>query len=369
MRMIILFALPAKDMGGTERVILNLLRNIDTERFEVHLTMLAAAGIASGDIPAYVEIHELGVGRARWAAFPIAKLCWKLKPDIVFSMSAHLNSVIIASRTLMSRDIRVLVREGADITSRDVTPSWLKWRIYKHAYRRADLVICQSEFMKQELITKFGLAPSRVARIYNPVDITSIAALADAEPSPYTEVGPNLVAIGRLSREKGFDVLLKSLPLVRKAFPTACTTILGDGPDLPELKSAQKRFGLDSAVRFLGSRRNPFPFLKHADMLLLPSRSEAMPNVVLEAIALGTPAVTTNCTPALSELTSCTEWLRVARDRTPEALAEEVISALSCDMTKRKRCIESQFEAQFGLRNVVEQYESVILRAVHAHST
>src|ERR1051325_734726 len=109
MRTTILFALPAKDMGGTERVVLNLLRNIDTKRFEIHLTTLAAAGITCGDIPAYVEVHEFGVGRARWAMLPIAKLCWKLKPDIVFSMSAHLNSVIIASRTLMGRDIRIFV--------------------------------------------------------------------------------------------------------------------------------------------------------------------------------------------------------------------------------------------------------------------
>src|SRR5207245_6286319 len=65
---------------------------------------------------------------------------------------------------------------------------------------------------------------------------------------------------------------------------------------------SQRELHLESCVRFVGLRRNPYPFIKHADLLVLPSRNEAFPNVVLEAIALGTPVVATNCTPALSEI-------------------------------------------------------------------
>jgi glycosyltransferase involved in cell wall biosynthesis len=368
MRKRILFALPAMGIGGSERVMLNLLRNIDTERFEPHLTLLEPGGMRIEDMPAYVDVHELGIRRARWAALPIAKLCWKLKPDVVFSMSAYLNSVIVASRSLLPNGTTLFVREGSDITSPQVTPSRFKSLVYKQAYKRADLVICQSEFMKQDLVRQFGLAPWKVVRIYNPVDIAAIVALADAEPNPFGEAGPNLVAVGRFSREKGFDVLLKSLQLVRVAVPNVSTTIVGDGPDLPALKAVQHQFGLDSAVRFVGPRRNPFPFLKHANLLVLPSRSEAMPNVVLEAIALGTPAITTNCTGALREVSSCTRRLRVARDRTPETLAAEVISALTDANAKRERGVEPQFEAQFGARAVVQQYERVLLQNIEARS-
>lgn len=341
---------------------LNLLRHIDTERFEPHLSMLEPQGMATEAIPGFVEVHDLGVRRARSAAVPIAKLCWKLKPNIVFSMSAHLNSAIVASQPLLPKRTALVVREGCDLTAPHWAPGPLRWLVYKHAYQRANLVICQSECMKQDLVRQFKLDARKVVRIYNPIDVEAITAQAAAEPNPFSGSGPNLVAVGRLSSEKGFDLLLKSLPLILTAVPKVTATVVGDGPDMPRLKAAGQKLGLGSVLRFVGPRRNPFPFLKHADLLVLPSRSEAMPNVVLEAIALGTTAVATNCTRALSEVLSCTRRLRVARDRTPEALADEVISALT---RAPARCgsIEPQFEERFGVRAVIQQYEHAFLQS------
>jgi glycosyltransferase involved in cell wall biosynthesis len=348
-------------MGGAERVMLNVLRHIDRERFEVHLTTLTPGVMPVEDLLGFVEIHDIGVRRARWASLPVTKLCWKLKPDVILSMSAHLNSVIVASRPLLPRDTALFVRETSDITSPQRAPGRLKSMIYKRAYQRADLIICQSEAMKNDLVRHFEVARSKVLRIYNPVDLEEIIALAESEPNPFCAPGPNLVAVGRLCNEKGFDILLKATCRIVSAVPNVRVTVIGEGPDLPALKAEQQRLGLERAVRFAGPRRNPFPFLKHADLLVLPSRSEAMPNVVLEAIALGTPVVSTNCTGALSELSSCTRLLRVARDTTPEALALEVLSALSCTSPKQQ-WVEPEFEERFAVRNVVRQYEHAFLQ-------
>lgn len=365
MRKRILFALPAKDFGGCERVTMNLLRHIDREQFEPHLTMLEPDGMPVGDLLASVGIHNIGVRRARWAALPIAKLCWTFKFDVIFSMSAHLNAVILASRPLLPRGTALVVYESADLTSPEMAPGPLRSVVYRQAYQRADLVICQSECMRHDLLREFGLAPSKTLRIYNPVDVEAITALADAEPNPFSGAGPNLVAVGRMSHEKGFDILLRALPLILVAVPNVSLTVVGQGPDLPGLKAAQQQLGLESVVRFVGPRRNPFPFLKHADLLVLPSRSDAMPNVLLEAIALGTPAVTTNCSGALCELKSYTQRLLVAQNRTPEALAKEVISALSVARAK-PAVVEPQFEAQFGARAVLKQYERAFLESLSA---
>jgi glycosyltransferase involved in cell wall biosynthesis len=356
----ILFALPANDMGGAERVVLNVLRHIDRARFELHLTTLTPGVLPAEELRGFVEIHDIGVRRARWASLPISKLCWKIKPAVVLSMSDHLSSVIVASRPLLPTGTALFVRETCDITSPQRAPGPLKSLIYKHANRRADLVICQSEAMKNDLVREFELAPSKVLRIYNPVDIEGITALAEAEPNPFSAPGPNLVAVGRLCRDKGFDTLLKAMCSVVAALPNVRVTVIGEGPDLPALKAEQQQLGLEASVKFVGPRRNPFPFLKHADLLVLPSRTEAMPNVVLEAIALGTPIVSTRCTGALPELNSCTRLLRVARDTTPEALAQELFSALSCASPKSRR-VEAEFEEQFGVRNVVRQYEDAFL--------
>jgi glycosyltransferase involved in cell wall biosynthesis len=364
----ILFTIPSLSLGGSQRVILNLLHHIDRERFEPHVAVLGQGGVWFQNAPAHVKVHELGALRARGAVFSLARLCRKIRPQAVLSTSAHLNATVMATRPMLPKGTSVLAREGEDITSPQAQAACSRLRlfIYKHVYRRADLVICQSDYMKEQLIRQFGLAPTKVVRIYNPVDIDAITALADAEPQPFPDAGPNLVAVGRFSHEKGFDLLLRCTPLVRQAIPTAVLTLVGDGPDLPALRVTQRDLSLDSCVRFAGLRRNPYPLIKNADLVVLPSRSEALPNVVLEGIALGTPVVATNCTPALGEISSCTRRMRVAKDTTPAALATEIICALAHTAGRSKARLEPQFEARFGIRPVIRQYEHALWRSVQA---
>jgi glycosyltransferase involved in cell wall biosynthesis len=354
------------ELGGSERVMLNLLRHIDRNRFEAHLAVLQKGGARLQDLPARVQVHEVGVARARSAVFPIARLCWKLRPRVILSTSAHLNSAVIAARPLLPAGTILITREGADISSPETGCSRVRLLIYKHVYRRANLVICQSDYMKEDLIRKFDLPPFKVVRIYNPVDIDSITALANVEPNPFQTVGPNLVGVGRFSHEKGFDLLLKSMPLVREIFPSVALTLVGNGSNFAELKALQRELCLDSCVRFAGLRRNPYPFIKHADLLVLPSRCEAFPNVVLEAIALGTAVVASNCTGALTEISSCaSRRLMVAKDRTPDALGAEISSALAKIPLQQKQTKSGpQFEARFGVRHITKQYEHIFLKSI-----
>jgi glycosyltransferase involved in cell wall biosynthesis len=365
----ILFVIPSMVLGGSERVMLNLLHHIDTGRFEPHVAVLEQGDVWLQNVPPHVKVHELGVWRARRAVFSFARLCRKVRPQAVLSTSAHLNTAVITARPLLPMGTSLLAREGEDVTSPHVTCGRIRLFVYKHIYRRADLVICQSDYMKENLIRQFGLARTNVVRIYNPVDIDSIAVLAESDPKPFSDAGPNLVAVGRFSHEKGFDLLLKCTPLIREAVPTVFVTLVGDGPDFPALQAAQRELHLESCVRFVGLRRNPYPFLKHADLVVLPSRSEALPNVVLEAIALGTSVVTTNCTGALSEISSCTRRMRVAKDTTPAALAAEIICALANTTPRPKAGPEPLFEARFGVRAVTRQYERVLWHSIRLHST
>src|SRR6266571_703005 len=143
----ILFAIPSMVLGGSERVMLNLLHHLDGERFEPHVAVLERGSVWLQDAPPYVHVHELGVWRARRAVFPLAKLCWNLRPQAVLSTSAHLNAALVAARLFLPMDTSVLVREGADITSPHADCGRFRLLVYKHVYRRADVVICQSDYM------------------------------------------------------------------------------------------------------------------------------------------------------------------------------------------------------------------------------
>jgi glycosyltransferase involved in cell wall biosynthesis len=357
----ILFAIPSMVLGGSERVVLNLLRHINAERFQSHVVVLERDGTWLENVPPYIRVHELGVHRARQAVLPFARLCHKIKPRAVLSTSAHLNTAVIAARPLLPLGTSLLTREGADLAA---SCGGIRLSIYKQVYSRADRVICQSDYMKENLIRQLGLAPDKVVRIYNPVDIKAISALADSIPSPFSEAGPNLVGVGRISYEKGFDLLLRCMPLIRQAAPTAAATLIGEGPDLKALMAIVRDLQLECCVRFVGLHRNPFPFIKHADLVVLPSRTEALPNVVLEAIALGTPVVATNCTGALREISSCSARLRVANGATVTALAAEIISALVGRTARLEVGPEPQFEARFGVHAVTQQYESILTHSM-----
>ncbi len=363
----ILFTVPSMGLGGSQRVMLNLLRHIDTERFEPHLAVLEPGGTWLQSVARHVHIYELGVSRARYAVFPIARLCRRVRPQAVLSMSTYLNTALMTARPLLPRATNLLAREGEDITSPHSQGACSRFRlsVYGHVYRQADVVICQSDYMKEELIRAFGLSRAKVVRIYNPLDVDSITALAESQPNPFPAARPNLVGVGRFSHEKGFDLLLRCIPLIHRALPAVLVTLVGDGPDFLSLQAATRELRLESCVRFAGFCPNPYPFIKHADLLVLPSRSEAFPNVVLEAIALGTPVVATNCTPALSEISSCTRRLRITKDTTPAALAAEIICALANAPPKTNA--EPQMEERFGVHAITREYEHVLWQGSHAH--
>ena len=155
----VLLAIPKMESGGSQRVMLNLLRNLDRSRFELHLALLDTEGPHFKDIPQDVSIHHLGVSSARFAVLPFAKLCRRIRPRAVLSMLAYMNAAVIAARPLLPKPIRLLIREGTRTASSQVTRNALRLWGYKQAYRRADVVVCQSEFMKQEMRREFGLAP------------------------------------------------------------------------------------------------------------------------------------------------------------------------------------------------------------------
>ena len=359
----VLFAIPSMGLGGSELVMLNLLRGLDTRRFEAHLAMLTSTGDRIVDIPAHVAVHELGVDRARNAVIPLISLCWKIRPRAILSTSAHLNSAVVATRPFLPKRTALLTREGANITAPGSTTR-ARLLIYRHLYRRADAVICQSDAMKRELMRAFGLPGSKAIRIYNPVDFEQIWELARSEPDPYSDKGSRLVAVGRFSHEKGFDLLLQSMAMFRRVFPSSTLTLVGDGPDRSALEVMRDKLGMANCVHFVGSKRNPYPYIKHANLLVLPSRCEALPNVVLEAIALGTRVAATNCTAALREITHYTDLLHLACDTSSEALAKVMMHALAMKETRPSTAPEAHFVAEFGLKSVVKQYETAVLACI-----
>lgn len=352
----ILFLLPSLTGGGAERVFTTLLRHLDRTRFEPHLALLQATGAYMEDIPKDIPIHDLKVSRVRYGLPAILRLIWRLRPQTILATMGHLNIALISAKPFFPPDTRLLVREAVIPSAlfREENKNIRLWGwLYRHVYKRADKIVCLSDSMVADLVENFETPREKLVRIYNPVDTCKVRELAQAGNDPFKGPGPHLVAAGRICRQKGFDVLIHAMPAVLQRFPHAQLMILGEGPLEAELKEQAQNLGLQEKVIFLGFQANPWLYLKHADAFILPSRYEGLPNVLLEALALGTRVVVSDCPGGIREIRDSVGSMAVVPPQDPSALAEAIITVCSSPA----HVVESL--GRFDLQQVVSEYSNI----------
>ena len=352
----ILFLLPSLTGGGAERVFTTLLRHLDRTRFEPHLALLQATGAYMEDIPKDVLIHDLKVSRVRYGLPRILRLIWSMRPQTILATMGHLNIALISAKPFFPHNTKLVVREAVIPSAlfREEGKNIRLWGwLYRNFYKRADKVVCLSDSMVADLVENFEIPREKLVRIYNPVDTDKVRELAQTGSNPFKGSGPNLVAAGRVCRQKGFDLLIDAMPAVLRRFPDAQLAILGDGPLGAELKEQAQNLGLRDKVVFLGFQANPWLYLKHADAFILPSRYEGLPNVLLEALALGTRVVVSDCPGGIREIRDSVGNMAVVPPENPAALAEAIITVCSSPVP----VIDSL--GRFDLQQVVSEYSDI----------
>jgi glycosyltransferase involved in cell wall biosynthesis len=170
--------------------------------------------------------------------------------------------------------------------------------------------------------------------------------------------GPRLLAVGRLSHEKGFDVLLRALVPVRETLPTIQLLIAGSGPEELALKVLCSKLGLGSAVFFLGHVDHPCTWFSDTTLFVLPSRHDAMPNALLEAAACGLPIVATPASQGLVDLLQDQPGVWLADEVSASALSVALLHALS-QLSPAQR-FPHPFIEQFKLPRAIDAYEDLI---------
>lgn len=360
----VLFVIPGMQGGGAQRFVSTLLRHLDRGCIDPHLAIWEAKADIERYVPADVVVHNLKSSRTRYALPAIVRLVRKIRPRVVLSTLSSANLALILGRTWFPSGTRVLLREAslASVALKDQQqPRLWEW-LYRWCYKRADAVICPSDSVAQDLVTHFGVPPTKIVRIYNPVDVKAVREMANRGENPFGGAGPHLVAAARLSREKGLDILLAAMPAVLACLPGARLSILGEGPLLSELRDQADKLNLTQVVHFLGFKRNPWSYLRYADLLVLPSRYEGLPNVLLEALALGTSVVAANCPGAIREVHALSEGMALVPPEDPAALARGIIEA--CRAPRQRRPLFEPLGRglhRFDLKNIMEEYRELLL--------
>lgn len=171
------------------------------------------------------------------------------------------------------------------------------FRIARFFYRRADAIVAVSQGTAEDLAQVIGIDPGTVRTIYNPIvnDALHRQSLAPvAHPWFAQSSVPVVIAVGRLEPQKDFGLLIRAFGRVHAEIPCRLL-ILGDGSERDMLTALVAQLGLGDSVQMPGFAPNPHAYVARAALLVLSSRFESLANVVIEAMALGTPVVATDC--------------------------------------------------------------------------
>ena len=350
--------------GGSERFLTIILKYIDRSQFIPILALVQKEGAFLAELPKDIAVVDLNSGRVRYAIFKIIKIVWQVDPDVIFSTLGHVNIGIMLLRPFLPIGIRYIGRETniQSMNKKRLSFTAILHLLYRLLYPRFDLMICQSFDMLNDLTKHFGLPRNKAVVINNPVDTKTINSQIGNGERYFESGGLNLLAVGKLKYQKGFDLLLQSLSLLKDI--DVHLTILGQGPEEGNLKRIVFELGLRGHVTFAGFVDNPYPYMSQADLFVLSSRFEGFPNVVLESMACGTPVVAFECPGGINEIIEegINGW-KVSPENT-RALAGAIETAMKTPLDSN--LIQKSVQERFGVKKIVHEYEMMFLEVLNS---
>jgi glycosyltransferase involved in cell wall biosynthesis len=300
-RNLISIFLPSLAGGGAERMMLNLAGRFVKRGKTVDLVLARATGPYLANVPEGVGILDLGAHRVLTALPGLARYLSRRGPAALLAAMDHANLVAIWAKRLARVDTPVFVsvrntlsveaRRGVRLRDKALPA------LARRFYPRAAGVIAVSRGVAEDLESHVGLEAGSVKVIYNPVVTPELADLAEQpldHPWLATGASPLLLAAGRLTQQKDFATLIDAFAALRSRRP-ARLLILGEGPERTRLEEKIRDAGLHGEVRLEGFVDNPFAYMRRADLFVLSSAWEGLPGVLIQAMACGTPVVSTDC--------------------------------------------------------------------------
>lgn len=293
----IAFVIPTLSGGGAERATATIAENLDTSVFEP-LLVLERRGPGVYKPRRDLRIECLEASSTRAALRPLVGVLRAFRPELVYSALPHLN-ILAAAASQLTRPrpkLVVSVHNNQERELADVPNGAAMRRVMPWVYRRADAVVVVSEGIAAELASLVKDA-SKLAVVPNPIAVAEVQRLSHAEVShPWLDGRHAVVtAMGRLTPQKGFAGLLRAFALVHDRRPDARLIVLGDGEQRGELEELSRRLGTADAVEFLGVQANPFAWVERSACFVLSSEWEGFGMAIVEAMAVGTPVVSTDC--------------------------------------------------------------------------
>lgn len=296
----VLLMVPMLHQGGFERICVQTAKLL-ADKYNVSIAIFSSEDMFYdvGDIP----LIDLNLGSRPGIAGKLLNILRRIRAvkkvkkekNIHVTYSFGLTANLINALAKVRDKIWIGIRGYGDLEAK---------RVMKLTCRKADKVICCAKEMADDVEKLYG--PKSVECLYNPCDTEKLAALSKEQPDAahctfLSEKQPLLVSMSRVDNVKGFWHQIKAFALIKKEIPEAGLMIIGDG-DFSEYEKLAEELKVRDSVLFTGVQKNPFCYLKRASLYLMTSETEGFPNAMLEAMAVGVPALSVNCKTGPAEI-------------------------------------------------------------------
>jgi glycosyltransferase involved in cell wall biosynthesis len=342
--------------GGAERILINLMQGFLRRGVKVDLVLNKIDGPYLAQVPPEVRIVDLKATRLLVGLPKLARYLRQEKPTALLTGLHYTNEIAIWAKRLAGSSTRVVVSEHNTLSihgpSRD--SDRFSPLLAKLFYPWADGIVAVSHGVAKDLANVTGLPLNRIQVIYNPVITPDLLAKSkESVDHPWFAPGqpPVIIGVGRLNEQKDFPTLIRAFAQVLKTRP-ARLMILGVGPQRSQLNNLVRELGVKDEVTFVGFVQNPYPYMARAAVFVLSSIEEGLPTVLIEAMAVGTPVISTNCPSGPDEILDNGKYGLLIPVGNTEAIAQAILDVLSGNSSS----VDPAWLDQFSLETATENY-------------
>ena len=338
----VLFLIHTLQVGGAERVLVDLVNNLPEDKYDITVMTVVDLGALKGQLKSHIHyksifsfsfLRKISGGSDKyeestntstqkniakelfiksyisfWKHANLKKLYIKHikeKYDVEVSFLEGIPAKIIANST--NSDSKKICWIHIDLINENKSDRFFKnLDEQKQTYDKFDNIVCVSGVVKERFIKKYNLDKNKVSVLYNPIDSAKIVdkskELTDLKKEKFT-----FCTVGRLAKQKGYDRLINVCSKLEKEGYDFDTWIVGVGSEEGVLKNLVESKGT-KCVKFLGYKKNPYPYIKAADWFVCSSRAEGFSTVVAESIVLGKAIISTDCSGAKEMLGDKSEY-------------------------------------------------------------
>ncbi|MBE9228392.1 glycosyltransferase [Phormidium sp. LEGE 05292] len=347
--------------GGIERVTALLSHYLVNMGVQIDLVLIDADSPHLWQMPSETRIIDLKSSGLFKSLPKLVQYLLQERPEVLLAADHYANEVAILARLIARVPTRIIVCEHNQLSRTAKNSSKLKDRLAplftKFLYPFADAILAVSHGVAKDLAQTASLPLEKIETIYNPVIHPQIFVKAQ-EPldHPWFAPGelPVILGVGKLEKQKDFPTLIRAFAKVQQHKPCRLV-ILGWGPDRPKLEALIQELGLEDVVDLPGHVNNPYMYMARSSVFVLSSAWEGLGNVLIEAMALGIPVVSTDCESGPAEILSGGKYGYLTPVGDSEALADGILQVLAGN----PKSIDAQWLNQFGIETAGEKYLKV----------